>query len=73
MPSSGQPWQAIAVAATAISLSHKKLRYHIVPRRAQHDRAHAEAMRQFFAQGLDKTERYAEIVADSGINEKITP
>jgi putative membrane protein len=68
----------------ALVLSHPKLRFHIVPRRARHDRAHAEAMRQFFAQGLDKTEhrtgvlifasageRYAEIVADAGINEKV--
>lgn len=68
----------------ALTLSHPKLRFHIVPRQARHDRAHAEAMRQFFAQGLDKTEhrtgvlifastgeRYAEIVADAGINEKV--
>jgi putative membrane protein len=68
----------------AILLSHPRMRFHIVPRRAKHDRAHAEAMRQFFAQGLDKTEhrtgvlifastaeRYAEIVADAGINEKV--
>ena len=70
----------------ALLLSHPKLRFHIIPRRARHDRAHAEAMRQFFAQGLDKTEhrtgvlifastgeRYAEIVADEGINEKVAP
>jgi putative membrane protein len=70
----------------ALVLSHPKLRFHIVPRQARHDRAHAEAMRQFFAQGLNKTEhrtgvlifasageRYAEIVADTGINEKVTP
>ena len=69
----------------AMALSHPKLRFHIVPRQARHDRAHAEAMRQFSAQGLDKTEhrtgvlifastgeRYAEIVADAGINEKVT-
>jgi putative membrane protein len=68
----------------AMALSHPKLRFHIVPRQARHDRAHAEAMRQFSAQGLDKTEhrtgvlifastgeRYAEIVADAGINEKV--
>jgi putative membrane protein len=70
----------------AVALSHPKLRFHIVPRQARHDRAHAEALRQFFAQGLDKTEhrtgvlifastgeRYAEIVADAGINEKVGP
>jgi putative membrane protein len=62
------------------------MRFRIVPRRTKHDRAHAEAMRQFWAQGLHKTghrtgvlifaaeaERYAEIVADAGINEKVTP
>jgi putative membrane protein len=70
----------------ALVLSHPKLRFHIVPRRVRHDRSHAEAMRQFFAQGLDKTEhrtgvlifasaaeRYAEIVADAGINGKVAP
>ena len=49
-------------------------------------RHHAEAMRQFFAQGLHHTEkrtgvlifasvaeRYAEIVADAGINAKVMP
>jgi len=69
---------------SALVLSHPKLRFHIVPRRARHDRAHAEAMRQFFAQGLNKSEhrtgvlifasageRYAEIIADAGINEKV--
>lgn len=79
-------WQLLAFVVAAIALSHPKLRFHIVPRRAKHDRAHAEAMRQFFAQGLDKTEhrtgvlifastaeRYAEIVADTGINEKVAP
>ena len=70
----------------ALALSHPKLRFHIVPRRTRHDRAHAEALRQFFAQGLDKSEhrtgvlifastgeRYAEIVADEAINEKVSP
>jgi putative membrane protein len=78
--------QVIAFLIAAMTLSHPKLRYHVVPRRAKHDRAHAEAMRQFFTQGLDKTEhrtgvlifastaeRYAEIVADAGINEKVAP
>lgn len=78
--------QLTAFLVTALVLSHPRLRFHIVPRRAKHDRAHAEAMRQFFAQGLDKTEhrtgvlifastaeRYAEIVADAGINEKVAP
>ena len=76
--------QLICFLITALALSHPKLRFHMVPRRAKHDRAHAEAMRQFIVQGLDKTkhrtgvlifastaERYAEIVADAGINEKV--
>jgi putative membrane protein len=79
-------WQLVAFIVVALALSHPKVRFHIVPRRAKHDRAHSEAMRQFFAQGLDKTEhrtgvlifastaeRYAEIVADAGINEKVSP
>ncbi|MBY0560078.1 TPM domain-containing protein [Hyphomicrobium sp.] len=78
--------QLIAFVIASIGLSHPKLRFHVVPRQAKRDRAHAEAMRQFFAQGLDKTEhrtgvlifastaeRYAEIVADAGINEKVSP
>ena len=69
----------------AIVLSHRALRFHIVPWRARRARAHDQAMRQFFAQGLDKTpdrtgvlifvsigERYAEIVVDAGINAKVS-
>jgi putative membrane protein len=79
-------WQLLAFVVAALALSHPKVRVRIVPRRAKHERAHAEAMRQFLAQGLDKTqhrtgvlifastaERYAEIVADVGINEKVAP
>ena len=79
-------WQLVAFMVTALALSHPKVRFHVVPRRAKHDRAHTEALRQFLAQGLHKTEhrtgvlifastaeRYAEIVADAGINEKVTP
>jgi putative membrane protein len=78
--------QLVTFAVTALALSHPKLRFRIVPRRTKRDRAHVEAMRQFFAQGLHKTEhrtgvlifastaeRYAEIVADAGINGKIGP
>jgi putative membrane protein len=78
--------QLLIFFIAALALSHPKLRFHVVPRRAKHDGAHAEAMRQFFAQGLDKTEhrtgvlifastaeRYAEIVADALINEKVAP
>jgi putative membrane protein len=78
--------QIIAFIVGIYLLSRPKLRYRVVPRAMKHDRAHAEAMRQFWAQGLHKTahrtgvlifaseaERYAEIVADAGINERVTP
>ena len=78
--------QLAVFVASALALSLPQVRFRIVPRRAKHERAHAEAMRQFFAQGLHKTEhrtgvlifastaeRYAEIVADAGINDKVAP
>jgi putative membrane protein len=78
--------QLIVFIAAALALSLPAIRFHIVPRRTQHERAHTEALRQFFAQGLHQTEnrtgvlifaslaeRYAEIVADDGINAKVTP
>src|SRR3954468_13664840 len=78
--------QLVAFAASSIALKQPGLRFRVVPRRLQHDRAHEEAMRQFLAQGLDRTEsrtgvlifasaaeRYAEIVADAGINQKVSP
>jgi putative membrane protein len=78
--------QLAVFIAAAIALSQPSIRFHLVPRRAKHDRAHFVAMRQFFAQGLHQTEsrtgvlifasiaeRYAEIVADAGINAKVTP
>ena len=78
--------QIIAFLLVAMALSHSRIRFRIVPRQAQHDRAHAEAMRQFYAQGIDKTEhrtgvlifasaaeRYVEVVADAGINDKVSP
>jgi len=77
--------QLVVFVAAALALSLPAIRFHLVPRRAKHDRAHAEALRQFFAQGLHHTEnrtgvlifasvaeRYAEIVADEGINTKVT-
>jgi len=78
--------QLLAFILAAIGLSQPRIRFHVVPRRTKHDRAHAEALRQFWAQGLHKTqnrtgvlifasvaERYVEIVADAVINEKVTP
>jgi putative membrane protein len=78
--------QLVVFIVLAIVLAQPAIRFHVVPRRAKHERAHALAMRQFFAQGLDRTEKrtgvlifasaaehYAEIVADAGINAKVTP
>ena len=77
--------QIIAFLLGTFVLSQPALRFRIVPRRAMHDRAHAEAMRQFHAQGIDRTEhrtgvlifasaaeRYVEIIADAGINDKVS-
>jgi putative membrane protein len=78
--------QLVAFAAAAFGLSRPSIRFRLVPRRAKHDRAHAEALRQFLAHGLHRTEhrtgvlifastaeRYAEIVADGTINARVTP
>src|SRR5215469_13082532 len=78
--------QLLVFIAAALGLSLPAIRFHIVPRRTQHERAHVQAMQQFFAQGLHRTEnrtgvliyaavaeRYAEIVADAGIDTKVTP
>ncbi len=88
------PWSASMIyiiqlatfIVAAIGLSLPAIRFHIVPRRAKHDRAHAEAVRIFLAQGLHCTEsrtgvlifasaaeHYAVILADAGINRKVTP
>src|SRR2546428_12645783 len=42
--------QLVVFIVAAVGLSWPSIRFHIVPRRAAHDRAHTEAMRQFFAQ-----------------------
>ena len=78
--------QIIAFLLVAMILSYSRIRFRVVPRQDKQDRAHAEAMRQFYAQGIDKTEhrtgvlifasaaeRYVEIVADAGINDKVSP
>jgi putative membrane protein len=78
--------QLAAFLIAALVLSHPWLRFHIVPRKTKHDRAHAAAIRQFWAHGLDITdkrtgvlifasaaERYAEIIADVGINQRVSP
>ncbi len=76
--------QIVAFLLATMALSHPAIRTRMVPRRARHDRAHAEAMRQFHVQGIEKTEhrtgvlifasaaeRYVEVVADAGINDKV--
>jgi putative membrane protein len=68
----------------ALLLNHRALRFAIVPKRVKHDRAHAEAQKQFAAHGLHQTqartgvlifvslaERYVEVVADAGISGKV--
>jgi putative membrane protein len=78
--------QLLVFILMTIGLSRESIRFALVPRRVKHDHAHALAMRQFFAQGLQHTEkrtgvlifacvaeRYAEIVADVGINAKVAP
>jgi putative membrane protein len=78
--------QLATFIAAALVLSLPVIRYHIVPKRRLHGRAHVVAMQQFLAQGIHLTEkrtgvlifasaaeRYAEIVADSGINAKVAP
>jgi putative membrane protein len=78
--------QLLVFLAVLVGLSHQKIRFRIVPPRTKRERAHAEAMRQFIARGLHHTERrtgvlifvsvaerYAEILADAGIDQKVTP
>jgi len=78
--------QLATFIAVALLLSLPMIRFRIVPKRRLHGRAHVVAMQQFLAQGIHLTEkrtgvlifasaaeRYAEIVADSGINAKVAP
>ena len=77
--------QLIVFVLVAVGLSRRAIRFMVVPRRMKRERAHAAAMRQFLAQRLHKTEgrtgvlifaavaeRYVEIIADGGINAKVT-
>jgi putative membrane protein len=78
--------QLAAFIVVAPVLSLPIIRFRIVPKRRLRARAHIVAMQQFLAQGIHLTERrtgvlifasvaerHAEIVADSGINAKVTP
>ena len=71
-------------AALAFLLMHWPLRLALVPRSAKHARAHRRALEQFLAQNLHTTvgrtgvlifvsvaERYAEIIADAGIHQRV--
>jgi putative membrane protein len=76
--------QIMLFVAAILVLRLPALRHRLTPRRMGHERAHHMAQHQFAAHGLHKTsertgvlifasqaERYAEIVADTGINEKV--
>jgi putative membrane protein len=76
--------QLALFAGVALVLSHPLVLFRVVPKRTLHAHAHAVAMTQFLAQGLHQTaqrtgvlifasagERYAEVIADAGINAKV--
>jgi putative membrane protein len=78
--------QLAAFLVTLYGLSRPAIRFRIVPGRTKRERAHAEAVRQFLSRGLQNTdrrtgvliyvsvaERYAEVLADAGINQKVAP
>jgi putative membrane protein len=78
--------QLATFLACAVLFSLPGLRFALVPRWIKRDRASVEAKRQFAAHGLHLTqqrtgvlifasiaERYVEIIADSGINDKVSP
>jgi putative membrane protein len=75
-----------AFIAIAAILSVPSIRYRVVPKKRLFGRAHVVAIQQFLAQGIHLTdqrtgvlifasiaERYAEIIADRGINAKVSP
>jgi putative membrane protein len=77
--------QLVVFIVAAVGLSQPGIRFRIVPGRTRRERAHAAAMRQFWAHGMHKTqqrtgvlifaavaERYVEIIADAGINAKVS-
>ena len=78
--------QLAVFIVVSVVLSLPVIRFRIVPKRRLHGHAHIVAMQQFLAQGIHLTkkrtgvlifassaEHYAEIIADSGINSKVTP
>ena len=78
--------QLAVFIATALVLSVPTIRFRIAPKQRMRRRVHTEAIRQFFAQGVDNTtqrcgllifasvaEDHAEIVADRGVDAKVKP
>ncbi len=76
--------QVLTFVGLALLLSRPPLRYMLVPPSVKRERAHRRAVEQFLAQNLHTTsgrtgvlifvsvaERYAEILADSGIHTKV--
>lgn len=77
--------QVLAVACALLVLSiYPALRIRLVPKRLRYQRAHQAAVKQFLARNVhitaqrtgvlifvSRTERYAEVVADAGINSKV--
>ena len=76
--------QLAAFLAVLYLATRERLRYLLVPRATRQARAHREALRQFGAHGLQHTElrtgvlifvsfaeRYAEVIADAGIDQKV--
>ena len=77
--------QLLALACvSALLWAVPGLRIHMVPRRLRYQAAHANAIKQFLARNVHRTaartgvlvfvsiaERYAEVVADSGIDAKV--
>jgi putative membrane protein len=77
--------QLAGFLAALFGLTRERIRYRIVPPRTKRERAHQEALRQFAAHGLQHTqlrtgvlifvsiaERYAEVLADAGIDQKVS-
>lgn len=78
--------QLVTFAVSALLLSIPSLRMWLVPRAVKRQRAHRAAMDQFLVRGMARTrehtgvlifasiaERYARIIADVGIAEKVPP
>jgi len=76
--------QLAVFAAVLVPTLPRPIRHRLVPKRIKHARAHRRAMEQFVAQNLHTTagrtgvlifisiaERYAEIIADAGIEARV--